>query len=96
MSLKEYLNKNGGLGDPEIIADTLGGQKSLITLYSTAIIEGSTSAIRDLFRQNMTECATDHFASFEYMAKNNLYPIEEAPTEKIKEAVTTFKAKKPK
>jgi len=95
MSLKDYISgKSQQLTDQEIITDTLTGQKGLVKMYSTAITEGSGMTIRNLFRQNLTECASDQYSSFEYMQKNNLYPLECATPDKIKEAQTKFAKQK--
>ena len=95
MSLKDYLdNKSQQLTDQEIITDTLGGQKGLLKMYTTALSEGSNPTIRDLFRKNLSECACDQYSSFEYMQQNNLYPLESAPPDKIKEAQTKFEQQK--
>ena len=95
MSFQEYLTKKSqNLTDQEIITDTLSSQKGLVKMYSTAITEGSSPAIRSLFRDNLTECASDQYDSFEYMQSSGLYPLECADKTKIKEAVQKFQVQK--
>ncbi len=78
------------LDDYEIISDVLGGEKQLVKLYSTALCESAEEPLRDIIRENLMECAKDQYATFEYMEKRGLYPVEQADEEKIIQAKQQF------
>ena len=82
--------KNCELTDYDIISDILGNQKSLVTLYSTSLIEVAEEPLRTILSDKMTEAATDQFDAFNYMHDRGMYKTEPAPSQKIKEAKEKF------
>ncbi len=82
--------KNCSLSDYDIISDVLARHKSLVTLYSTSLLEISEKPLRDLVENKMTECATDQFDAFNYMHDRGMYKTENAPAQKVKEAQQKF------
>jgi len=79
------------LDDASIITDILTTHKTLVKNYSVALTEGSNEKIRKIITTNLSEAANDQFEIFNYMANNNLYPIEPAPPQKLTEAKNKFK-----
>ncbi len=78
------------LDDYEIISDVLGSEKQLVKLYSTALCESAEESLRGVICDNLIECAKDQYSTFEYMEKRGLYPMEQAPEDKIAQAKSTF------
>ncbi len=85
-----YAQKKCALDDYEIISDVLGCEKQLVKLYSTALCESAEEPLRDVIRENLTECAADQYATFEYMQKRGMYKTEQADEEKILQAKQHF------
>ncbi len=82
--------KHCSLDDYEIISDVLGAEKQLVKLYSTALCESAEEPLRDIFRENLIECAKDQYETFEYMSTRGLYKTEQADDNKILEAKQKF------
>ena len=82
--------KNCELTDFDIISDILGNQKSLVTLYTTSLLEVAEEPLRQLINSQLSEAATDQFDAFNYMHDRNMYKTEPAPSQKIKEAKEKF------
>lgn len=81
------------LKDFDIAADVLGGQKALLKLYGTALCETDCPNLRNLINTQLSEVAVDQFDTFSYMNQRGMYPTEQAPSNKVKQAVTQFNQK---
>lgn len=88
-NLNEYAS-DCCLTDKDIISDVLGSQKSLITLYGTALCESSCKNMRDLVATKLTECASDQFDMFLYMNERGMYPTDPAPAQKVQQMKTKY------
>lgn len=84
------------LTDKDIISDVLGSQKSLITLYSTALCESSCKNMRDVVSTKLTECAQDQFDMFLYMNERGMYPTENATVQNLTKAKQLYAQAKQK
>jgi len=86
------MNNDKKMTDNEIAVDTLASHKALMQLYCTGLIESSCENQRKVYNNCLAECAKDQYKVFEYMEKNGLYPIEDAPDEKVSTAQKKFDA----
>ncbi|MCL2256444.1 MAG: spore coat protein [Firmicutes bacterium] len=89
----EFSEDQTCLDDTAMITDALKFQKALCGAYSKALMESSCPNMRKLVSQKMSECACDQFDAFNYMHERNLYPTEDAPSQKVTEAKSKFKEK---
>jgi spore coat protein CotF len=62
--------------EQELLDDLLTCEKNLLNLYNTAVIESSTSELRDLLRNNMTQCMDDHYSIWTQMHNKGYYPTK--------------------
>lgn len=81
---------NEKMNDNELVTDMLSSHKALMQLYCTSLIESSCPNQRKLYIELLTMCSQDQFKLFEYMETNGLYPIEDAPNQKVTEAQNKF------
>ncbi|MCL2675869.1 MAG: spore coat protein [Firmicutes bacterium] len=81
------------LKDFDIASDVLGGQKALLKLYGTALCETDCPALRNIINNQLSEVAVDQFDTFMYMNQRGMYPTEQAPANKVKQAVTKYNQK---
>ena len=86
----EVACDNCKLTDYDIISDVLGGHKTLVKLYGTALCETDSENLRKLINTQMTECAQDQYDAFRYMNERGMYKVEPAPVQKVKSARTKF------
>lgn len=86
----ETAADNCKLTDYDIISDVLGGHKSLVKLYGTALCETDSENLRKLINTQMSECAVDQYDAFRYMNDRGMYKVEPAPVQKVKNARTKF------
>ena len=85
-NLTEMAQENCRLSDYDIISDVLGSHKNLVKLYGTALCETDSEHLKKIISSQMTECAVDQFDAFKYMNDRNMYKVEPAPVQKIKNA----------
>lgn len=83
---------NKQLTDIQIIQDVLSMEKNLAKLYMDAILESSCPKMRDVLGPLHIDIAAKQYDCFNYMAQNNLYPVEYAEAKKLTEAVNKFAA----
>lgn len=81
------------LKDFDIASDILGGQKALIKLYGTALCETDCVKLRNIINSQLSEVATDQFDTFSYMNQRGMYPTEQSPASKVKQAVNQYTKK---
>ncbi len=68
------------LNEKDALQDMLESEKQLMTIYTTAIFEGSTKAIRKSFSVNFTGVADNQYDLFNQMSSRGYY--EPAPANK--------------
>ncbi|HKL73823.1 MAG TPA: spore coat protein [Clostridia bacterium] len=81
---------NTQLNDIQIIQDVLSNEKTLAKLYMDAILESSCTKMRKVFGNVHMDIAEKQYQCFDYMAQNNLYPVEYADSEKLTETINKF------
>jgi len=89
-STVEFAQDNVKLEDADIVSDVLATQKGLVKMYGTALTEVDCTNLRGILNNQLSECADDQFESFQYMHERGLYPTEQAPMPKIKQAKKRF------
>lgn len=92
-TLTEFAQEMCMLNDADIISDVLATQKGLVKMYGTALCETDCENLRGILNTQLSECADDQFDSFLYMNERGLYPTEQAPAPKVKEAKKLFASK---
>jgi len=75
--------------DKTILTAVLCILKDLMKMGNTAMIEAPTMELRQVFTTAAMRHGDCQFAVFEFMEKHGMYPIEAAPPEKIKQAIST-------
>lgn len=90
MNKTEKAQLDCELNDYDIASDVLGGHKTLVKLYSTAICECAEEDLRELLKTQFTECACDQFEAFNYMNERGMYKCECAPESGIEQAVDKY------
>ncbi len=82
------------LNEKDTLQDMLESEKQLMELYTVALFEGSTKAVRKNFSTNLLGVAEDQFCLFTQMQTRGYY--EPAPAKKamIDEANDTYKKQK--
>ncbi len=69
------------LCEKDALQDMLNAEKQLMTLYTTALIEGSSQAFRKSILKNYSACAENQFSVFEQMLARGYYEVQ--PAEKM-------------
>ena len=82
------------LNEKDTLQDLLEGEKQLMSLYTTALFEGSTASFRKNISANLFGVAENQYKLFSQMRSRGYY--EPAPAKKamLDEAVSTFKKQK--
>ncbi|MBO5328190.1 MAG: spore coat protein [Clostridia bacterium] len=89
------LQKNQStLNEKDAILDMLADEKQLMSLYATAIFEGSTVSMRNNFSQNFLSVAEDQYCLFSQMSARGYYQPKPANKALIDEATDMFKKQK--
>ncbi|MDD3946987.1 MAG: spore coat protein [Clostridia bacterium] len=78
------------LNDEQIINDVLSEQKELAKLYMNAILESNCPKMRSTLGPVHMDIAEKQFDCFQYMEKNNLYPVDYAQPQKVTETINKF------
>lgn len=78
------------LNDIQIVQDVLAGEKSLAKMYMDAILESNCPKMRKVLGNVHNAVADKQFQVYEYMAQNNLYPVEYADSTKLTEAINKY------
>ena len=73
--------------EQEILQDVLIAHKFLLSMYNQFGLECSNPKLRNLFIEQYAEVSKHNFKVFEIMKKQGIYPITEAETQKINQAV---------
>ncbi len=82
------------LNERDTLLDMLEGEKQLMSLYATALFEGSTKSVRNNFLQNLSGVAENQYCLFTQMNTRGYYESTPADKNSIDTAVVTFKKQK--
>jgi spore coat protein CotF len=78
------------LNDTLMLTDIITHLKDIMTLSGTGIKESSCEKMRGMLMQTSNRVAENQFAVFQFMNENNMYPIENAEPQKVKQSVQRF------
>lgn len=78
------------LNDKLMMSDILMHLKDLMTTSGMAIKESGCEKMRAAITTTSGRTATHQFELFNYMNKNGMYPIKNAPAADLKETITMF------
>ncbi len=82
------------LNEKDALQDMLESEKQLMTIYTTALFEGSTKSIRKNFSANLWGVAENQFSLFTQMSTRGYYEPKPANKNLIDEANSTYKKQK--
>ena len=82
------------LNEKDTLQDMLDAEKQLMSLYTTALFEGSTKSIRKSFSTNLLGVAENQYCIFNQMKSRGYYEPQPAKKPMIDEANDTFKKQK--
>lgn len=82
------------LNEKDSLQDMLESEKQLMTIYTTALFEGSTKAMRKNFSANLLGVAENQYLIFTQMSTRGYYEPKPANKNMIDEANSTFKKQK--
>lgn len=82
------------LNEKDTLLDMLESEKQLMTIYGTALFEGSTKAVRKKISENLLGVAENQYCLFTQLSSRGY--VEPAPANKatIDQANETFKKQK--
>lgn len=79
------------LNEKDAITDLLESEKQLMSLYTTALYEGSTQSIRKDFTKHLTGVAENQYCLFSQMTSRGYYAPPPAQKQMIDQTCDTFK-----
>ncbi len=79
------------LCEKDALQDMLEGEKSLISLYATALYEGSGKNMRKNFADNLMGVSENQYTLFRQMSARGYYETAPAKKDMIDKANDTFK-----
>lgn len=82
------------LNEKDALQDMLESEKQLMTIYTTALFEGSTVCIRKNFSTNLLGVAENQYCLFNQMNTRGYYEPKPANKSLIDEANSTYKKQK--
>ena len=82
------------LNEKDTLQDMLEAEKQLMSLYTTALFEGSTKSIRKNFSANLLGVAENQYSIFTQMQSRGYYEPQPAKKNMIDEATDTYKKQK--
>ena len=82
------------LNEKDTLQDMLESEKQLMELYTVALFEGSTKAVRKNFSTNLMGVAENQFLVFTQMSTRGYYEPKPANKTMIDEATSAFKKQK--
>ena len=93
--MKVKLQKSeSSLNEKDAILDMLESEKQLMSVYTTALFEGSTKTIRKEFSTNLLGVADDQYTLFTQMSTRGYYQPKPAQKAAIDTVNDTFKKQK--
>ncbi len=82
------------LNEKDALQDMLESEKQLMSLYTTALFEGSSKAMRKNFATNLLGVSENQYLIFTQMTSRGYYQPKPANKTMIDEANETFKKQK--
>lgn len=82
------------LNERDSLLDMLASEKQLMSVYTTALFEGSTKAIRKNFSTNLLAVAENQYCIFMQMETRGYYEAKPADKNSIDTANSDFKKQK--
>lgn len=82
------------LNEEDTLKDLLESEKQLMSLYTTALFEGSSKTVRKNFSENLLGVAENQYSLFTQMQSRGYYEPKPAKKDMITEASKTFKKQK--
>ncbi len=79
------------LNEKDALQDMLESEKMLMTLYTTALYEGSTKSVRKAFSTNLLAVAQNQYCLFDQMKSRGYYAPAPAKKDMIDQANETYK-----
>lgn len=82
------------LNEKDALQDMLESEKQLMTIYTTALFEGSTKSIRKNFSTNLMGVAENQYSLFTQMSSRGYYQPQPANKNMIDTANQNYKKQK--
>ena len=82
------------LNEKDSLQDMLEAEKQLMSLYTTALFEGSTKSVRKNFSTNLLGVADNQYCIFNQMQSRGYYESQPAKKNMIDQANDTYKKQK--
>lgn len=82
------------LNEKDALQDMLESEKQLMTIYTTALFEGSTKSMRKNFSTNLMGVADNQYTLFTQMSTRGYYQPQPANKNLIDTANETYKKQK--
>lgn len=82
------------LNEKDALQDMLESEKQLMTIYTTALFEGSTKSMRKNFSTNLMGVAENQYTLFTQMSTRGYYQPQPANKNLIDTANETYKKQK--
>ena len=82
------------LNERDSLQDMLECEKQLMALYTTALFEGNSKAMRKNFSENLLGVAENQFQVFTQMSTRGYYEPKPATKNTVAAAASTFKKQK--
>lgn len=79
------------LNEKDAITDMLESEKQLMSLYTSALFEGSTQSIRKDFSKHLNSVAENQYCLFSQMTTRGYYAPPPAQKQMIDQTCDTFK-----
>lgn len=79
------------LNEKDAICDMLESEKQLMSLYATALFEGSSQSMRRDFSHHLSSVADNQYCLFSQMTSRGYYQPAPAQKQMIDEACNMFK-----
>lgn len=78
------------LNEKDSLQDMLNMEKSVVKMYTTAIIEGCSDGYRRLVKDSLNQAIEDQVQVFFMMTENGYYKVESAPEQTTEQLKTKF------
>ncbi len=82
------------LNEKDALTDMLESEKQLMSLYTTALFEGSTKSIRKNFSENLYGVAENQFSLYTQLSTRGYYQPKQANKADVDEINATYKKEK--
>lgn len=83
--------RDTALNEKDAITDMLESEKQLMSLYATALFEGSTQSVRKEFGSLLSSVAENQYCLFSQMTSRGYYAPPPAQKQMIDQTCDTFK-----